>query len=45
MWCLWCGLWFGVVGGRGVFRVSHAEFSLAPERFTKETVGPYPFQV
>ena len=44
MWCLWGGLWFGVVGGRGVclvfvFGVSHVEFSLAPEGFTKETVG------
>ena len=32
--CVWC-----------VFGVSRAEFSLALERFTKETVGSYPFQV
>ena len=40
--------WCGVVGGRGVCLVCVwcvAEFWLAPERFTKETVGSYPFQV
>ena len=54
VWCCWCGgggvvllgvvvsVWCVCVFG---FGVSHVEFSLASERFTKETVGSYPFQI